>query len=193
MNDSAPADSDAETSHGEALDAETLAFAARVFAMARHGQAADLAALLDQGLPVDLGNDKGDTLLMLAAYNGNAAVVEELLKRGADPDRSNDRGQVPLAGAAFKGDLPVVALLLAHGARVDGPGRGDERTPLMVAAMFDRVEVAQALLDAGADVGRRDDAGMDLHDLAGKTGAAKVPALLARRRAAGQGSGQAAG
>ena len=167
------------------LDAETLAFAARVFDMARHGRPPDLAALLDQGLPVDLRNDKGDTLLMLAAYNGNAPVVEALLARGADADRVNDRGQVPLAGAAFKGDLPVVRLLLAHGARVDGPDEGGDRTPLMIAAMFDRVEIADALLDAGADPARRDGGGMDLHDLAGKMGAEKVPALLARRRDAG--------
>ena len=175
------------------LDDETLAFAARVFDMARHGEPQDLAALLDGGLPVDLSNDKGDTLLMLAAYNGNAAAVEVLLQRGADPDHRNDRGQVPLAGAAFKGDLAVVRLLLAHGAAVDGPSGG--RTPLMVAAMFDRVEIAQALLDAGADAGRRDGEGMGPLELADRMGAGKVPALLARRRLAGQGegTGQAAG
>ncbi len=167
------------------LDDETLAFAARVFDMARHGEARDLAALLDGGLPVDLRNDKGDTLLMLASYNGNAAVVEALLKRGADPDHRNDRGQLPLAGVAFKGDLAVTRLLVAHGAAVEGPAGGDGRTPLMIAAMFDRVEIAQALLDAGADPERRDNEGMSLFDLAKRMGAGKVPALLVERQAGG--------
>lgn len=129
------------------LDDETLAFAARVFNLARHGDAGELADLLDQGLPVNLRNDKGDTLLMLAAYNGNGPAIDVLLDRGADPDLANDKGQVPLAGAAFKGDLPLAKQLLERGAAVNA---GD-RTPLMIAAMFDRVAIAEVLLDHGAD------------------------------------------
>ena len=55
-------------------DDETLAFAARVFDLARHGDALEMRDLLAQGLPPDLRNDKGDSLLMLSAYNGNRAL-----------------------------------------------------------------------------------------------------------------------
>ena len=117
---------------------------------------------------------------MLAAYNGNTAAVAALLERGADPDAINDRGQVPLAGAVFKGDLPVVKLLLDHGAAVDGAG---DRSPLMVAAMFDHVEIADLLLAHGADPDHRDQGGLGIAELSDKMGARKVPELIARWKA----------
>lgn len=157
-------------------DDETLAFAARVFDLARHGDAAELGALLDAGLPPNLRNDKGDSLVMLAAYNGNAPAVRVLLEHGADPDALNDKGQSPLAGVAFKGETAIARLLLEHGAKADGTG-GD-RTPLMVAAMFDKVEIATLLLEHGADPTARDKAGLGALDLARGMGAKAVPALL---------------
>lgn len=97
-------------------DPELLELAVRVFGFARHGEAETLAAYLDAGVPVDLTNDKGDTLIMLAAYHGHVDAVRELLRRGADPNRLNDRGQSPLAGAVFKGEDAVVRALVAGGA-----------------------------------------------------------------------------
>ena len=90
--------------------------AARLFDMARSGNAATLAAYLDAGVPVDLTNSAGDTLVMLAAYHGHPATVQVLTRRGADVNRANDRGQTPLAGAVFKGEDEVVRLLLEAGA-----------------------------------------------------------------------------
>jgi len=51
-----------QPAHG--LDEETLAFAQRVFGHARAGRVEELTELLDQGLPPNLRNDKGDSLLM---------------------------------------------------------------------------------------------------------------------------------
>jgi ankyrin repeat protein len=103
------------------VDPELVAFATKVFGLARAGAADELAAYLDSGVPVNLTNDKGDSLLMLAAYHGHAATVRALLARGADPDRANDRGQAPLAGAVFKNEPDVVRALLEAGA---DPGVG---------------------------------------------------------------------
>ncbi|WP_131741470.1 ankyrin repeat domain-containing protein [Actinomadura roseirufa] len=97
-------------------DPELAEFATRVFAMAREGDTARLVAYLEAGLPVNLANDRGDTLLMLAAYHGHAATVRALTARGADPERANDRGQRPLAGAVFKQEADVVRALLDAGA-----------------------------------------------------------------------------
>ena len=106
----------------ETLDPETLAFAHRVFELAREGDAAQLADLLEGGLPVDLTNDKGDTLLLLAAYHAHPAAVRALLSRGADPGRVNDRGQTALAAAAFRQHAEIVSDLLAAGADPDAGG-----------------------------------------------------------------------
>ncbi len=97
-------------------DPDIIALATRVFSLARTGDTTTLAAYLDAGLPPNLTNDNGDTLVMLAAYHGHAPTVALLCQRGADADRLNDRGQSPLAGAVFKGEDAVVEALVAHGA-----------------------------------------------------------------------------
>ena len=51
---------------------------------------------------MNLTNDKGDTLLILAAYHGHPETVGALLDRGADHSRANDRGQTALAAAVFR-------------------------------------------------------------------------------------------
>ncbi len=161
-------------------DDETLAFAARVFQLARDGDPMVLRDLLAQGLPPDLRNDKGDSLLMLAAYNGNAEGVRALLEHRADPDLPNDKGQVPLAGVAFKGEPEIAELLLKGGAAVDGPP-GSDRSPLMVAAMFDRVDIVEMLLAHGADPARKDGGGISAEDLAASMGAARTHHILTQR------------
>ncbi|HZG02168.1 MAG TPA: ankyrin repeat domain-containing protein [Streptomyces sp.] len=110
--------SDAPTpaSDEPAHDPEVLQLAAKVFDLARDGDTDTLAAYVDAGVPVNLTNDKGDSLLMLAAYYGRTATVRALLERGADPNRINDRGQSPLAGAVFKDEEEMVRLLLEAGA-----------------------------------------------------------------------------
>ncbi|TGE00686.1 ankyrin repeat domain-containing protein [Methylobacterium nonmethylotrophicum] len=167
------------------LDEDTIAFAGRVFQYARLGHHAELGELLGMGLPPDLRNDKGDTLLMLAAYHGHAETVRVLLEHRADPEIANDRGQTPLAAAAFKGAMPVVQALLEGGAAIDGAGP-DGRTALMIAAMFNRVEMVELLLARGADPVRRDAAGHDAESAARAMSAPDTPDLLARAAAAGQ-------
>jgi ankyrin repeat protein len=98
---------------GLELTAEVTDLAARIFDMARDGETATLAAYLDAGVPVNLTNTKGDSLVMLAAYYGHETTVAELIRRGADVDRRNNRGQTPLAGAVFKNETTIVELLLA--------------------------------------------------------------------------------
>ncbi|MEU5978107.1 ankyrin repeat domain-containing protein [Streptomyces sp. NPDC047315] len=127
----------------ESPDPEVIELATKVFDLARRGETEALAAYVDAGVPANLTNDRGDTLVMLAAYHGHTAAVEALLARGAEPDRPNDRGQTPLAGAVFKGEDEVVRVLLAHGA---DPRAG---TPSAVdtARMFGKTELLRLFGD----------------------------------------------
>ena len=111
---------------------------------ARAGEAARLADYADHGMPVDLTDAKGNTLLMLAAYHGHAETVRVLAQRGADVDRVNDRGQTPLAAAVFKGATDVVRVLLAAGADPD-LGAPSARAS---AVFFERADIAALLPDA---------------------------------------------
>ncbi|MEV7477986.1 ankyrin repeat domain-containing protein [Streptomyces halstedii] len=123
----------------ETPDPEVVELAAKVFDLARRGDTGSLAAYVDAGVPADLTNDRGDSLLMLAAYHGHAPAVTALAGRGADPDRANDRGQTPLAGAVFKGERAVVEALLEAGA---DPAAG---TPSAVdtARMFGKADLLE--------------------------------------------------
>ncbi|MFC9703153.1 ankyrin repeat domain-containing protein [Streptomyces sp. NPDC056943] len=123
----------------ETPDPEVIELASKVFDLARTGDADALAAYVDAGVPANLTNDKGDSLVMLAAYHGHSAAVSALLERGADADRANDRGQTPLAGAVFKGEDAVIRALLAGGAN---PESG---TPSAVdtARMFGKTELLE--------------------------------------------------
>jgi ankyrin repeat protein len=127
------------------LDSETLAFAAQLFDLAREGDGDVLAADLDAGVPVNLTNDKGDTLLLLAAYHRNAGAVRVLLDRGADVARVNDRGQTALAAAVFRSDAELVRVLLDAGASPHDGGP----SALETARFFDLPEMV-ALLEEGA-------------------------------------------
>ncbi|MFF3416893.1 ankyrin repeat domain-containing protein [Streptomyces sp. NPDC002698] len=100
----------------EAPDPEVVELATKIFDLARRGETETLVAYVDAGVPADLTNDRGDSLVMLAAYHGHADAVRALLERGAEADRVNDRGQTPLAGAVFKGEEAVIRALLAAGA-----------------------------------------------------------------------------
>ncbi|MDP3969486.1 MAG: ankyrin repeat domain-containing protein [Nocardioides sp.] len=100
-------------------DPRVVELAHQVLALARTGETALLTQALDVGVPRDLSDPQGNSLLMLAAYHGHAAATRLLAERGADVDRLNDRGQSPLAGAVFKGEDEVVRVLLTHGADPD--------------------------------------------------------------------------
>ncbi|MDE9364885.1 ankyrin repeat domain-containing protein [Luteipulveratus sp. YIM 133132] len=118
----------------DALDPRLVEIAHACFDFARQGDAERLAAYIDQGVPVDLTDASGNTLLMLAAYHGQPAAVTALLERGADVNRLNDRGQSPLAGAVFKGEDTIVFLLMDAGADVDAGSPSAKQT----AEMFGR-------------------------------------------------------
>ena len=144
------------------LESEETRYAAlQVLALdfARQGETLELQQMVAHGLPVNLADAKGNSLLMLASYHGQRETVRMLLENGADPNRRNYRGQTPLGGVAFKGDEEIVALLLKHHADIDADNGGG-MTPLMFAAMFGRTRVVEQLKRQGASLMRRNRFGL---------------------------------
>lgn len=88
---------------------------------------------------------------------GPASTLGRLLDAGASPDTADREleGRALLDRCAADGRLEAVRLLLARGAAVEGAPWSDEfgraRPPLHAALEGGHVEVARALLDAGAD------------------------------------------
>lgn len=123
------------------LTPDELELLQSAFEHARNGDLARLDELWDAGVPVNLTNGAGDTLLLLAAYHVHADVVRALLTRGADHARVNDKGQTALAAAVFRQDQGIVGELLAAGADPDlGP-----RSAVVIATFFDLPEMLAQL------------------------------------------------
>ncbi|XP_050676368.1 poly [ADP-ribose] polymerase tankyrase [Leptidea sinapis] len=140
------------------------------------------------------------TPLHEAAAKGKADIVRLLLKHGADPTRRNRDGLTPLQ-LVRAGDSDTADALRGDAALLDAAKRGDlararklitpqnvncrdahgrNSTPLHLAAGYNNLEVAEALLEAGAAVSARDKGGLvPLHNAA-SYGHLEVAALLLR-------------
>jgi ankyrin repeat protein len=153
---------------------------------AERGHAAVVGRLLQAGVAVNHVNNLGWTALHEAVILGKGTpeyvdTVRLLLAAGADRDKpaaddgttpvqaAHDRGQKAvsaaldthadpgdLLGAATAGDANKVAAALAAGAKLES--RDDHRrTPLLLAALNDQVDVARLLVRLGADPDAQDD------------------------------------
>ena len=125
----------------EALTDEELIFLRSMFDLARGGETERLVGAVDAGIPVNLTNEAGDSLLMLAAYHDHPDTVGALLDRGAATARVNDRGQTALGAAVFRRSERSVTRLLAAGA---DPALGP-RSAFDIAHFFDLPEMLDLL------------------------------------------------
>ncbi|XP_028966676.1 poly [ADP-ribose] polymerase tankyrase-1 [Galendromus occidentalis] len=133
-----------------------------------------------------------------AAAKGKYDIVKLLLSHGADPAKKNRDGHTPL-DLVKDGDQDVSDLLLGDAALLDASKRGDvvrlaklissdnincrdtqgrNSTPLHLAAGYNNLEVAEFLLEKGADVNAQDKGGLiPLHN-ASSYGHLDIAALL---------------
>jgi ankyrin repeat protein len=105
--------------HHSAVPAPSAEVVEGVFDLARNGRTGPLGEMLDAGVPVDLVNARGDSLLIVAAYAQHPETVQELLRRGADTAVVNSMGQTALACAVFRNNEDILVDLLAAGADPD--------------------------------------------------------------------------
>jgi ankyrin repeat protein len=122
---------------------------------------AGTGGLLVDGEPADEGTRvPGDTPLILAAQHGHPEVVALLLERGADASACNAERWGPLHAAVVGGHEAALEMLIAAGADLELSciaRVADEQlgwffvgTPLHLAASWNRAQMAERLLRAGA-------------------------------------------
>jgi len=135
-------------------------------AAARSGSVAAVDILLEAGAnPNETEPVQNQTALMWATAEGHMTMVEHLLDEGADPNmqaRVSDLtkrsvnadypsgGFAALHWAARNGDEAIIKLLLEQGSDINITN-GDQSTPMMLAIVNDRFDIANMLLDLGAD------------------------------------------
>ncbi len=127
------------------------------------GNTASVRALLARSADPNSKDVTGSPVLVLAAKRGSGAIVQALLDKGAGVNVRDTEGSTPLIEAAGAGHTDIVLLLLKKGARVnDSHQKGLKKgmTPLLAAVMLSRVQTVRVLLDNGADVKVKLDAGL---------------------------------
>ena len=121
------------------------------------GKAEAIAALVAAGAAINSLDERGCTPLMVACSVGlskGSTSAIALVELGADVNVVRDEdGADALAFSVMRCRPVVLKALVARGAPVDGRA-SDQLTPLMRAAVEDRLEAAQALVGLGADLRR---------------------------------------
>ncbi len=95
------------------------------------------------------------TLLAMPARKGNVEMVDVLLANGADINYLGTSNAPALYASVYDGDainIDLIKKLIALGADVNAGNRHYNDTPLMQAINNGRLDVAQLLIDAGADI-----------------------------------------
>ncbi len=134
------------------------------FILLYHLPIADLRRKLGDDPTLALANDRGRNLIYAAAIGWDVARLRLLLECGADVDASYGGAHNPLYRVANgqgreEEGRAAVELLIRHGADVNQVTGIGGMTPLHMAARRGSTEVAEALLDAGADIEARDKGG----------------------------------
>lgn len=88
-----------------------------VFSQARNGRLKRLIESVDAGFDINMEDEKGNTLLLLACQNVNMKMVEFLVAKRANVNHKNAQGNTPLHFAmAYDSEGTLGEYLIGHGA-----------------------------------------------------------------------------
>ncbi|HWX66663.1 MAG TPA: ankyrin repeat domain-containing protein [Rhodanobacter sp.] len=149
-------------------------------AAAAAGALATVQRLLELGFAVDTQDDQGASALLRACGAGHREIAACLLDAGADPALAARSGVTALAAAVAARREALVGLLLQHKVGAD-QRLPNEATALMVAAAMGYPDIAEQLLDNGADVNAVDASGRSALHAAAQFGFEHNDSLRARR------------
>ena len=153
--------------HGAQVDATLPAGEPAILTAARAGDAATLEVLVHAGADVNVVDGwKAQTPLMWAAAENQAAAVSFLVGAGADVEAVSGGGEfTALTFAVRAGAIEATRALIEAGADVER--RLNDGTSLLVlAATNAHYELADVLLEAGADPNSADQGWTALHQIA---------------------------
>jgi hypothetical protein len=124
--------------------------------------------------------------LVEASRDGHLDEVARLLKEGASPNAGQTNGYTALGLAANRGHAPVVELLLQSRASPDARICENGATPLMIAVVWNQLEIIGLLLSHSANLAHTGTAGSYRNstalDIARERGREAAATLIIRER-----------
>ncbi len=167
-------DTDPELIHATDEDGETPLHSAAW--LSRYSVA---TVLLERGADIEARNNWGRTpLLIVARETGNAKMAALLIEAGAEVNVRDRGGESPLDLAAWRGFAELVDLLLDEGAELPPPGSTQGQYVAMFAAEKGLDRLFGMSVDAGVDLGLRNENDGSLLHSASQGGSAEVVARL---------------
>lgn len=111
-----------------------------------------VSALLNKNANPNATNNVQSTPLHIASNASKKTVVEQLLAKGAHSNAQDKNGNTALHIAAYWNNVDLIKLLSEDPTIDLNAQNHDHVTPFMLAAQYNKLEAAQALLNAGAFV-----------------------------------------
>ena len=115
------------------------------------GDIATVKKFLDEGVPVDLTDEEGWSLLHHAAARGQVEVINLLREKGYRVDLIDNKGRTPFHYAAINGDIETIRLLIAMGSNVNSVDN-EGNTPWKWSVMFEQNTAIEELTKHGGTV-----------------------------------------
>ncbi len=139
-----------------------------------------VALLLEHNANPIVRDESGSAPLVNAVYFGHTKTVKLLLaKEKMAPKKNLDKqaGEELLLLASGLGHNDIISLMINYGISANARGL-KQRTALMAAAAFNRLETVKILLAKGANPDARDEDGNTASDVANDRGNNEIVALL---------------
>jgi ankyrin repeat protein len=134
--------------------------------------------IINAGADVNIADQGGATALWVAVSNNIPGIVLRLLKAGANPNAALSSGETPLMTASEVGSLVVVKALLSAKADVNSKENLKGQTALMWAAAEGHSDITNSLIDNGASIRDRSNAGFTPLHFAGLNGSLGTAQIL---------------
>uniref|UniRef100_A0A0X3P756 K Homology domain-containing protein n=1 Tax=Schistocephalus solidus TaxID=70667 RepID=A0A0X3P756_SCHSO len=124
-----------------------------------------------------------ESALTLACNGGFVDLARLLLERGADKEHRDKKSYTPLHTAVYANQRQIVSLLLDYGADIEAQVERTKDTALSIACSHGRLEIAEELLNRGANKEHRNFSDYTPLSLAASGGFVDVIQLLLRHGA----------
>lgn len=145
--------------HGLDINHPHNRFGASVAEFAIHKDSVEwLEYFFQKGVPLNVLDDSGHSLLELAAGGGKLESLRYLLEKGAELEQASPAGGTAFRQASCNNQIAAMDLLWERGANIEIRDYL-ESTPLIGCAKGGNLEAVEWLLDHGADINANDKRG----------------------------------